>query len=293
MVLSGVARTEARFPCGKNVIAQMLCGSGNAKMSKLRLDKLSTFGLLKHLRQTEVALLIDVLIAHRCLEQVEPEPFRPVVQLTEFGREVMKGKASLDGALPMPLDLLRKLEGRKGKGEKEPQAAGLPSPAPLPPSEDLLSGLRRWREEIAEEAGVPLHYILNNETLAELARQRPRTAEQLLSIKGIGPVKAERFGITLLEIVAAAEQGSAEEERGDERPASRDEQALQDEPEQAARIEGCPSSSLGSHPSHYWTWRLLSAGFSLEECAAIRGLSREIVQEHAQRAKEEFEGRGS
>ena len=54
MVLSGVARTEARFPCGKNLIAQMLCGSGHAKMSKLRLDKLSTFGLLKHLKQPEV-----------------------------------------------------------------------------------------------------------------------------------------------------------------------------------------------------------------------------------------------
>ena len=61
MVLSGVARTEARFPCGKNLIAQMLCGSGNAKMSKLRLDKLSTFGLLKHLRQPEVTLMIEAL----------------------------------------------------------------------------------------------------------------------------------------------------------------------------------------------------------------------------------------
>jgi ATP-dependent DNA helicase RecQ len=262
-------------------------------MSKLRLDKLSTFGLLKHLRQTEVTLLIDVLIAHRCLEQVEPEPFRPVVQLTEFGREVMKGKASLDGALPMPLDLLRKLEGRKGKGEKEPQDAGLPLPAPLPPSEDLLVALRRWREEIAEEAGVPPHYILNNETLAELARHRPRTGEELLSVKGIGPVKAERFGLALLEIVAAAGQGGEEVERGEERPASRDEQVLQDEPEQATRIEDCPSSSLGSHPSHYWTWRLLKAGFSLDECAAIRGLSGETVQAHAQRAKEDLEGGGT
>ena len=31
MVLSGVARTEARFPCGRNLIAQMLCGSGSTK----------------------------------------------------------------------------------------------------------------------------------------------------------------------------------------------------------------------------------------------------------------------
>ncbi len=95
MVLSGVARTQARFPCGKTLIAQMLCGSGNAKVSKLRLDKLSTFGLLKHLKQSEVVLMIDGLVALRCLEQTEPEPFRPVVQLTEFGSQVMKGQAAI------------------------------------------------------------------------------------------------------------------------------------------------------------------------------------------------------
>lgn len=41
------------------------------------------------------------------------------------------------------------------------------------------------------------------------------------------------------------------------------------------------------HPSHYWTQRLLSAGFTVDECAAIRGLSREIVLEHARLAERE------
>ena len=54
MVLSGVARTESRFACGKNLIAQMLCGSNSAKIKKLRLNQLSTFGLLWQLKQAEV-----------------------------------------------------------------------------------------------------------------------------------------------------------------------------------------------------------------------------------------------
>jgi ATP-dependent DNA helicase RecQ len=273
----------------------MLCGSASAKMAKLRLDKLSTFGLLKHLRQTEVALLIDVLIAQRCLEQVEPEPFRPVVQLTELGREVMKGRAAFDGALSMPLDLLRKLEGggRKGEGgRRKAEEEQYDEPPSSPASESLLAALRSWRAEIAEEAGVPLHYILNDETLAELARQRPRTAEDLLTIKGIGPVKAERFGLTLLEIVAAAKQGDAQEQR-EETAEGCVEQVLEQESARAGATARRPSSSPGFQPPHYWTWRLLQAGFSLDECAAIRGLSREIVQEHAERAKEEFEGDGA
>ncbi len=145
--------------------------------------------------------MIEALMALRCLEQVEPEPFRPVLQLTEFGREVMKGKASFDGALPVPLELLRKLpagqkekkaEGGRRKAENQPPrkdnqpSPSPPSPLPLPPSSvplppsenrsdeaEILKALRRWREEIAAEAGVPMHYILNNDTLAELRDADP------------------------------------------------------------------------------------------------------------------------
>ena len=42
-----------------------------------------------------------------------------------------------------------------------------------------------------------------------------------------------------------------------------------------------------SRPPHYWTWRLLSAGFRLDECAATRGLSAEAVLDHVLRAIEE------
>ncbi|MCC6127258.1 MAG: RecQ family ATP-dependent DNA helicase [Pirellulales bacterium] len=113
MVLSGVARTQARFACGKNLIAQMLCGSKSAKMQQLRMDQLSTFGLLKHLQQTEVALLIDALISIGCLMQEELDRFRPVVKLTDFGTAVMKGASPLEIPLPIPFDLLRKIRGDK------------------------------------------------------------------------------------------------------------------------------------------------------------------------------------
>jgi uncharacterized protein YpbB len=45
-----------------------------------------------------------------------------------------------------------------------------------------------------------------------------------------------------------------------------------------------PSPLASTQPSHYWTWRLLSQGFSPVECAAIRSLSEEVVLDHALRA---------
>ncbi len=171
IILSGVARVQARFACGRNLIAQMLCGSNSAKITKLQLHKLSTHGLLKHLKQEEVLLLIEALIIEGCLRQVEQNQFRPVVELTDYGIEVMKGKTSFDRPLPVPAELLWKLQGE------------------------------RHREE---------------------------------SHKGQG----EKLAKTL-------------------------------------------------YPSHYWTLRLLAAGFTVDECAAIRGLDRQVIIEHAKRGEQD------
>jgi superfamily II DNA helicase RecQ len=196
MVLSGVARAQARIPCGRNLIAQMLCGSGSAKMAKLRLNKLSTFGLLKHLKQEEVLSMIDALIALRCLQQTDVDRYRPVIELTEFGGEVMRGKASLSGKLPLPAGLLWKLQGQKQQ-DKETGRQG-----------DKERGRQGDKE----------------------TRKRGDVASPVLSLSPCLPV------------------------------------------------------SLSSHPSHYWTQRLLAAGFTVDECAAIRGLAREVVLEHARQA---------
>jgi ATP-dependent DNA helicase RecQ len=200
IVLSGVARTEARFSCGKNLIAQMLCGSQSARVAKLHLNKLSTFGLLAELTQAEVVLLVDALIAVGCLVQAEVNSFRPVVRMTALGGDVMRGKAELPCPLPLPAYLALKLQRRKAKaggagGEQE--AGGREQRA------------RGSREDRGSSSSSPC----------------PLT-----------PVP--------------------------------------------------PSPTSDRQPPHYWTWRLLAAGFSMAECMAVRGLAREAVLDHAIRATE-------
>jgi superfamily II DNA helicase RecQ len=43
--------------------------------------------------------------------------------------------------------------------------------------------------------------VASDRTLREIAAERPRTREQLLSIHGIGPAKAARYGDGLLRVV--------------------------------------------------------------------------------------------
>jgi ATP-dependent DNA helicase RecQ len=248
IVLSGVARIQKqiRFGCGKNLIAQMLCGSSSTRMDKLRLNRLSTFGLLKHLTQPEVVTLIESLIVTGHLQQVEVEPKLPVVQLTPAGSDLMTGKDELTVALPIPDYLSAKLRGDAPADvpETEEEPEELP-----PPDPGLMAALKQWRGDRAREAGVPPHYILTNATVEQLARRRPDSPDALLAINGIGPGKLRQYGQSLLDILS-----------GGESPAT-------------------------SRPAYYWTLRLLEAGFTAEECAEIRGLRREVILEHAREAE--------
>jgi ATP-dependent DNA helicase RecQ len=68
----------------------------------------------------------------------------------------------------------------------------------------LVERLRAWRLERSREDGVPAYVVLHDATLNELAAVRPATASELAGVKGLGPVKVERYGDELLAVVAAA-----------------------------------------------------------------------------------------
>ena len=53
-------------------------------------------------------------------------------------------------------------------------------------------------------AGKPAYTVLSDQSLHEIARRRPTTLAQLGNIKGMGPVKLERYGSALLAVVETA-----------------------------------------------------------------------------------------
>jgi DNA helicase-2/ATP-dependent DNA helicase PcrA len=69
------------------------------------------------------------------------------------------------------------------------------------PDRALYDALVRWRRDLARAAAVPPYVILDNKTLQGVAAARPRSSDALLALPGIGPVKLERYGADLLEVV--------------------------------------------------------------------------------------------
>ena len=70
--------------------------------------------------------------------------------------------------------------------------------------ENLVTRLRSWRLERSREDAVPAYVVLHDATLRELAAVRPQTTGELAAVKGLGPVKLERYGDDLLAVLAQA-----------------------------------------------------------------------------------------
>jgi DNA helicase-2/ATP-dependent DNA helicase PcrA len=95
----------------------------------------------------------------------------------------------------------RRPDGERGAAGARKVLAGMEGGdlpiADKPLYEDLVT----WRRELARAAAVPAYVIFDNKTLRGVASARPRTTDALLAVPGVGPVKLERYGAALLEVV--------------------------------------------------------------------------------------------
>jgi DNA helicase-2/ATP-dependent DNA helicase PcrA len=69
--------------------------------------------------------------------------------------------------------------------------------------EDLLEALREWRSRTATEAKVPAYVVFTDATLVAIAETLPADTAALSGVAGVGPVKLDRYGDEVLELLAA------------------------------------------------------------------------------------------
>jgi DNA helicase-2/ATP-dependent DNA helicase PcrA len=65
----------------------------------------------------------------------------------------------------------------------------------------LFAALVEWRRKLSRASGAPAYVVFHDTTLAAIATARPRTRGALLTVPGVGPVKAERYGEAVLSLV--------------------------------------------------------------------------------------------
>ncbi len=94
-LLACASRMKGRF--GKNVLASTLRGSAAKNVMQAHLNELSTYGLLKDMRQDDILLYIDALCAAGCLRVSSGE--YPTISITNLGERVMRDQERIQLAL--------------------------------------------------------------------------------------------------------------------------------------------------------------------------------------------------
>jgi ATP-dependent DNA helicase RecQ len=94
---------------------------------------------------------------------------------------------------------------RAGVAAKSEAADLVTSPADA----QLLDRLRALRSGIAREDKVPAYVVFPDRTLMEMAVRRPKSPYALGEIKGVGPVKIEKYGERFLELLRSADETEA------------------------------------------------------------------------------------
>jgi ATP-dependent DNA helicase RecQ len=104
----------------------------------------------------------------------------------------------------------RKQRGRKRSQADKPRFADVSDDVVIGAGEErLLAALKAVRTAIAREEHVPAYIVFSDRTLAELAVRRPRSLHALQNVRGVGPMKLERYGARFLAAISEADETEA------------------------------------------------------------------------------------
>jgi ATP-dependent DNA helicase RecQ len=192
--MSCILRTGQRF--GMAYIIDILLGSRQKRIVDNGHNKLSTWGIGTELGREDWFELGNDLIEEGYIEKTEDYG---VLSLTASGRNLLAARQTV--FLPVlfsgnekPLQLIKtgfrlrkKTQAVIDENDRE--------------AVRIAAELRRWRQKQAEEENVPPYVIFGDKTLADIACVKPDCRETLLTVYGIGEVKAEKFGSAIIRIV--------------------------------------------------------------------------------------------
>ena len=189
--LTAVLQTREQF--GINHVIQVLRGSQAQPVLRWHHERLPCYGSGVALSAENWKHLAPQFMQQGLLVQ---DMDHGQLLLTDAGRAVLAGEATVRGAL------------------QAPRAAAPVAPALEESYEPaLFEQLRQLRKELADAAGVPPYVIFHDRTLREIATRLPQSEASLAQLHGLGQRKLEQYGSAVLALVTSycQEHGLAEQ----------------------------------------------------------------------------------
>ncbi|GAB4552807.1 MAG: DNA helicase RecQ [Rhizobacter sp.] len=179
-------------------LMDVLRGKATDKVTQYRHQSLSTFGIGADVSEAQWRAVLRQLIA---LGHVRTEGEYNTLELTASAREVLRGDVSL--LLRVASDTPKR--GKSSKTGKVTRGKDKPPPITLDDEgTERFTALKAWRAEVAKEHGLPAYVIFHDATLAEMARAKPTSLDEMSTISGVGAKKLEAYGREILRVLALA-----------------------------------------------------------------------------------------
>ena len=185
--MSAVYRTGQRF--GAQHLVDVLLGEETERVVKLRHNRLKTFGIGSELNRRGWLSVFRQLVAHGLL--LPDIAGHGGLFLGPDAAEILRGTKSVHFRHDARNEARRRSARSKGT---EPDIE--------PAARILWESLREWRLQEARRQELPPYVIFHDSTLIEIARRRPGSLTALANISGVGSSKLERYGSTIIDLVA-------------------------------------------------------------------------------------------
>ncbi|TMB92266.1 MAG: hypothetical protein E6J45_03100, partial [Chloroflexi bacterium] len=197
-VLACVARFDGHLGAAR--IAAILHGSVDAwTSSKPWISELAFFGALRDWDQQNTRSLIDRLIELGWVTRGHGE--KPTLRLTVDGRAILNAAAAPEVSVDLEMQSERPARRRSTKTN------GSPTDALSVDAAARFDALRRWRLDVARREAVPPYVVFHDRTLVEIARVQVLSLSRLAAVPGVGPVKLQRYGESLLASLTPSASG--------------------------------------------------------------------------------------
>ena len=186
MILSCIIRMKEQY--GMSKVSEVLRGSKRAEMKALRLDQLSTYGIMKDYSDKALKEFMSSLIADRYIE-VEGLQY-PILQVSDLGKKALKNREKIE-VKPIVAQILQKTDAI--------QQHQVQDNAPF--DEVLYDRLCSIRMDLAFAQNVPPFLVFSDKTLKEFCRHLPTTDREFLQISGVGEKKLETYGEAFMKVI--------------------------------------------------------------------------------------------
>ncbi len=171
-IFSCIKRMNQQY--GINLVASVLKGSQNKRIRQLKLDQLSTYGIMSDMTIAAISDLINILAAEDYIYTTGGQ--YPVVRLRPKAVPVLRSQAQV--ILRMP-----------------------PRPEKAQEDSQLFKALCVLRQEVAKKEQVPPYVIFHDLTLREMSARLPIDYNSMLAISGVGEIKIKKYGQLFMDLI--------------------------------------------------------------------------------------------